>query len=173
MKHKGLPIDPQNWGTLKKNVPGLEAAAKEAQRPHSRLALNIIKEQSSYYESMRVLKENGLRPVTYQEVFVALKRDPKLSEQLKGQWFWLGAIGTSMSGYYVIKSDGSVKRSSPITFEECVQFTKGTNPLSFGVDKDSGSPASRSRTRFSIYAHVDTNVAAPLVVGVPDSTVNS
>ena len=50
--------------------------------------------------SMRRLKQNGLRPLTYQEALVKIDQSPKLKEQLKGKTFYL-------------KESSSLKENSP------------------------------------------------------------
>ncbi len=88
----------ETWEAVKRslgieiNTKQIERDAKAAQRVAARkeesiyFDLKIIKQPAYYEESINILKENGLRPLTCRE---ALSRAPELIEKLKGENFFL------------------------------------------------------------------------------------
>ena len=57
------------------------------------MKIKIIKQKANHEDSMRILKENGLEPLTYQE---ALAHGAELVKAFKGEWKWFWLAGKGM-----------------------------------------------------------------------------
>lgn len=124
----------------------------------------------NYARSMELLKQNGLRPLTYQEALVLIDRNPELKEQLKGSWFYLNGKRPKISGFrtrafYTFDNEGQLSEGN-LDKEKMVDFRWGTNPSSFGVVSEDS--VSHGRARFFIDAESTPLLCAPMVVGVWD-----
>jgi len=165
-----MPVSPANWGAIKANVSGIAEAAKEAQRTSVETApprfanIEILNQKANHADSMRILNENGLRPVTYQEILIILDKDPKLKEHLKGKRFWIDGVGTEMGGYHTLQSDGSLKKGRSEDPEKNVYCQSGSQPLLFYVGLVT-DPASVD-WRFLLAATDVSSSVAQVVVGV-------
>ena len=133
------------------------------------MKIKIIKQKANHEDSMRILKENGLEPLTYQE---ALANGAELVKLAKGNWIWfyLAGKGTDKSGYHTIDKDGEV-RAGRGEVEDTVYIWKGKNPLSLDVHSDSDS--AQSGRRFVLLAGLEPGDVAPVVVGKPLGKVSS
>ncbi len=52
----------------------------------------------NHAKSIKILQDNGMRALTYQEALVWLMQNPEIKEQLKNKWFYLEGVGTDKSG---------------------------------------------------------------------------
>jgi len=167
-----LPISPANWDALKRNIPGLEAAAQNLQRDpvptktSGFREVKIIDITANYEDSMRILGENGLRPMTYKEIFVKLGMDRKLKGQLKDRGlFWIDGKGIDIEGLYTIQPDGSLKKGLSGDREKNVLVTSGSLPLTLKVGSNEETVS--VWRRFQLDACANPLITASLVVGVP------
>ncbi len=114
-------------------------------------------------QSMKILADHSMRPLTYQEALVWLMQNPEIKEQLKGKFFYLEGVGTDKSGLYTVGGKGELKPGSG-EFEETVLVWSGKNPLSLGVC--SGDRARVGGRRFDLIGDGSPDGVAPVVVGV-------
>ena len=124
------------------------------------MEIKIIPQEANYADSMRILKENGLEPLTYQE---ALAHGKELVKAFKGKWKWFYLAGKGMdkSGYHTFGKKGNV-RAGKGEVENTVYIWKGNQPLSFEVYSDD---AAQCGGRFGLYAENGPGGVAPVVVG--------
>ena len=125
------------------------------------MEIKIIPQEANYADSMRILKENGLKPLTYEE---ALAHGKELVKAFKGRWHWFYLAGERLdkSGYHTIDKHGVVSAGKG-EIENTIYFWKGDNPLS--LDVHSVYVASRLGRRFTLYASNVPSYVAPVVVG--------
>ena len=115
-------------------------------------------------DSMRLLQQNGLRALTYQEAIVKIDQNPELKDQLKGKWFYLIGKGSVLSRYYTFNDKGELTQGKG-DIEKTVHAWKGSQPLSFFVLTDGA--ASTDGRRYVLGACYSPVSAAWVVVGVP------
>ncbi len=113
--------------------------------------------------SMRLLQENGLRPLTYQEAIVEIDKNPELKEWLKGKWFYLGGKGSQLLGYYTFNKKGELTQGEG-DMEKTVYVYKGSQPLLLAVHED--CVARSVRRRYGLYAGDNPSAVVGVVVGV-------
>ena len=143
------------------------------------MQITILDQRANYEDSIKLLKEKNLKPLTYQQALVAIDKDAELKNNLKGKWFYLEGKGLESSGHYTFNNKGELKEitggknlisfSRPIkagkgNIEKTVYCWYGVNPLSLGVRTDDGARA--GVWRFYLGAYVDPRFVAPVVVGV-------
>ena len=111
---------------------------------------------------MKVLSDNGLRPLTYQEALVHLTQNPELKEQLKEKSFYLASNDEFRGRFraddqYNIDDNGTLirGRGSP---ENTVYVYRGNGPLLFGVRSDFETRIHEKR--FDIYADISPRTVA-------------
>lgn len=148
---------------------------------------------TDYKDSMYLLQQNNLRPLTYQEALVKIDQNPELKEWLKGKWFYLAGVGTKLSGYYTFNDEGKLAKykedilpafddmgnplAAYLTFKEKEKFTKGeayienivgvlkgSQPLSLAVL--SGVHPDFGACRFGLSAQHKPFEVAPVAVGI-------
>ena len=89
--------------------------------------------------SMFLLRQNGFRPLTYQEAIVKIDQNPELKEQLKGKWFYLDDKGSQkwlypdgkdfqLSEYYTFNDKGELTQGKG-DIEKNVYVWKGSRSL--------------------------------------------
>jgi len=164
-----LPIAPENWSDLKKSVSGLDEAAQAAQRRPENLTLKntdikIMNKSANHDNSLRILGESGLRPLTYQEALVLLSDDPKLKGELRTKWFWLEGRGIKLHGSCTIQPNGSLKEGDSSDLEKNIYVCSGEGPLTLEVYSDHHAAA--IGRRFEINPSKSIACVAELVVGV-------
>ena len=123
-------------------------------------------------DSMNLLKQNGLRALTYQKALVKIDQNPELKGQLKGRWVYLDGKGTELSGFYMFNEKGELtKISGPAILkkgkgdlEKIVFVLKGSEPLSLLVQTDDFSRYGGFRS--GIYARYGHTDIAGAVIGV-------
>lgn len=123
-------------------------------------------------DSMSLLKQNGLRALSYQEAFVKIDKNPKLKDQLKGKWVYLKGEGSELSGFYMFNDKGELSKiSGPAILkkgkgdlEKIVFVLKGSEPLSLLVQTDDF--ARYGGFRSGIYARYGHTDIAGAVIGV-------
>jgi hypothetical protein len=125
------------------------------------MKIKIINQKANYEDSMKLLKENKLQPLTYQE---ALANGKEFVKAFKGEykWFWLAGKGLDKSGYHTIDRYGDV-RAGKGEVENTVYIWKGNQPLCLYVRSD--DDAAQVGGRFSLGADDVPDVVAPVVVG--------
>jgi hypothetical protein len=124
---------------------------------------------ANYETSMELLRQRGLRALTYQEALALLVKNLDLKEELKGKkWFYLAdQSGTQLSGFYTINEHEELvpKRGNA---EETLFAWKGSRPLSLGVHADDNQRI--KERRFVLVANYTGDAVAPAVVGVKIGT---
>lgn len=112
-------------------------------------------------ETMKLLSDDGLRPLTYQE---ALARAPELIKKLKGWWFRLDGQGIHEDGTYTYDANGELAEpTGKETVNQKVLVFPGVLPLSLNIFADYTSEVARAR--FGLYG--DTRYHSDqMVVGV-------
>jgi len=172
-----LPVATANWGVLKREVPGLDAAAKGAQRiintsQFKASDIRIWVTPANHAESMRILQEYALRPLTLEEILFAVA-DRKLIKQLTklkdacGSFYIMDQIGRlpQTPGLHIIEPDLSLSVGRSEDPEKNVLCIMGSNPPSFHVHRDKcGASSDR---RFNLDTHEKPTTIVPLVVGLP------
>ena len=179
MKHKDsrgmLPIAPGNWPELKRNVPGLDAAAKavqslkqQEQRTPLRFSqIRSIDTKADYVGSMRILKENRLRPLTLYEVLSTITYARDLIYKHTGKWFYIAGKGTDGKlGIFTIQPDLSLKGGKSDNIEKNVHCFTGNYPLSFEIRTN--ELAANDGARYHLSAITPPDLHAPLIIGAPE-----
>ena len=118
---------------------------------------------ANHSKSMKLLEDNGLRPLTRQEALVIVDQNPELKQQLKGKWFYLAGKGAEESGYHTFNRKGNLTEGKG-DIEKTVYVYRGFSPLSLIVHED--DVARNLVRRFVLYAYVDPSDAAPVVLGI-------
>jgi hypothetical protein len=126
----------------------------------------ILDEQANHPKSMQLLKENGLRPLTYTEELVLIDQNPKLKEQLVGNRWWLGGEVPRLSSYCTFDKKGELTQGKGKIEETVYVFYKGNQPLSFLVLTD--DVARFVGGRYVLGADLGPSDVASMVVGVKD-----
>jgi hypothetical protein len=124
-------------------------------------------------KSMNLLKQNGFRPLAYQEALMKIDENPELKEQLKGRWLYLAERGFDFSGFYIFneKRELVVKISGPAVLkkgkgdlEKIVFVLKGSQPLSLLLQTDDFTRY--GGFRFGLFATYGQSDVTGVVVGV-------
>jgi hypothetical protein len=132
----------------------------------------IAHTQANEENSMKLLKQNGLRALTTQEALTKIDQNPELKEQLKGRWFYLNEKGSELSGFYIFNENGeftkiagpAILKKGKGNLERIVFVLKGSHRLSLLVQTDDF--ARYGGFRFGIYATYGQSYVAGVVVGV-------
>ena len=173
MKHKNsnLPVDPRNWSEMKRTFPGLKEAARGPIKTKllSIKDIRILDIEANHTDSMRLLKENGLRPMTYMEAINAMVHNSQLKNKLIGKCFYTNEVGTDKQGEYTIKPGGNLVKGSTLNPENDISFTKGPNPLSVIVE--SMDTHHLWCSRFEVNAQRGPETYSCVVVGIPDESL--
>ena len=130
--------------------------------------LYILEKEANHSESMKLLSEAGLRPLSYQELLPLLMKDEQLRNTLKGKWFWIAGQGMYKRGMFTINKKGELReiaREEKPSAERKVYVWSGDQPLSFVVYSD--AVAAYDGRRFNLSAGYEPLLVAPVVVGVP------
>ena len=123
----------------------------------------VFEIRADYRESMKILKEHGLRLLTFQEALVAIDKDPNLKEQLKGKRLYLDGRGSQLSEDYTFNDEGELTQGIG-DMERTVYAWKSSRPLSLDVRTD--NKASHYGRRFYLNAFNDPQRSASAVVGI-------
>ena len=125
------------------------------------MEIKIIDKEANYEDSLRILKDANLEPLTYQEAFMNRK---ELIKVFKGElkWFWISGKGLDKFGCHTIDKDGNVFAGRG-EVDDTVYLWKGDISLSLGVHSD--DYASQGGGRFALYADNVPSDVAPVVVG--------
>ncbi len=134
-------------------------------REVSKTAVFIAQTKADHKNSMSLLQQNGVRPLTYQEAIIKIDQNPELKEQLKGKWFYLDGKGSQLSGFYTFNDKGELTQGKG-DIEKTVYVWKGSQSFSLGVHGDSN--ARRYERRFTLVAVSGPADVAAVVVGVRD-----
>lgn len=146
---RGMPkVEPK---TLTKETSGIRIQGQ----------VGIIEIKANHADSLKILEDEGLRPMTYQEALVIIDTDSELKEKLKGKWFWIAGKGMEQDGLYTFDKNGKLIEGEGDP-EKTVRVWSGDTPLSLSV----WVGAVVDYWRFDLYADVDPSVVAPVVVGV-------
>ena len=128
------------------------------------MKIKIISKEANHKDSMRILKENGLEPLTYQE---ALAHGAELVKAFKGKgkWFYLAGKGIDKDGVFLFDSKGNIDAENPEKddIEHKVRVWSGKYPLSLVVRSD--DVAWDYGRRFNLDASYEPGGVAPVVVG--------
>ncbi len=123
-----------------------------------KISMFVSERAENYNQSMRLLADNGLRPITYQEL---LMHAPELIERLSGKWFYIDGIGLRKRGTYAWNKNGElVKLTGNEVYGQIIRVYPGNKPLSFGVRAD------ENPWRFNLVCDGDTDEKAPVVIGI-------
>lgn len=103
----------------------LKVSGQQAQ-PKVGLPLHVFKQNSNHVQSMQLLADNGLRPLTYQEALVYLMQYPEDKEKLKRKWFWLDGKGITEIGLFSFNEKGElIELTGKETLEQKVRVWPG------------------------------------------------
>ena len=130
--------------------------------------LYILEKEANHPDSMKLLSEAGLRPLSYREILSLLMEDEQLKNALKGKQFWLAGKGIEKEGILTINEKGELReiaREEKPSAERKVYVWSGDQPLSFKVYLDDF--AANVGRRFSLNAYLEPQGVAPVVAGVP------
>ena len=121
---------------------------------------------ANYERSMKLLKRNDLRPLTYKEAIVNISQDHVLLEQLKGKWFYIdnNAEGHRLVNNYFFNKRGKLTHGEKPDFERNLYAWFGEDPLSIIINSD--YDAKESGRRFTIDAGLPKAYIAPVVLGI-------
>jgi len=187
MKHKNpnMLVSPGNWAAIKASFPGIAAAANgnqstTVQGTVGRFAgITVLDKEANSPNSEFILETHGLRPVTYQEILIALDRDWELKEKLKGRWFWLEGKGVENGGDHTLQPDGSLKEGRSEDLEKTVYIMKEDSNLLRGEERRSlevytDEVAVITNRRYRLITTIGSAAIASAVVGIPEELpVNS
>ena len=135
-------------------------------RKISNSGVSIAFTNANQKESRSLLKQNGLRAMTYQEALVKIDQNPELKERLKGKWFYLAEKGTELPGLYHFNNKGELTQEKGNMENTVVRVWTGNRPLSLLVRTD--DDARDLGKRYYLSASVPSDVAS-VVVGVRDA----
>jgi len=144
----------------------------------------VVEKPSNYFSSYMLAEKNRTRLLTPErlveqldnEHFLRSLESTNFYRQNGYIWFWSGAIGTNLNGYYAIDIDDKSKRKKlhfvsaqstekldDIPFNRRVYFHQGNNPISVDIWKTAkhGGITSMSGVRQPM-------VEAPVIVYVQD-----
>jgi hypothetical protein len=135
----------------------------------------IARAQANQENSIKLLKQKGLRALTTQEALMKIDQNPELKEQLSGRWLYLDEKGSELSGFYMFNEKGELSKiAGPAILkkgkgdlEKIVFVLKGSYPLSILVQTDDF--ARYGGFRFGIYATYGHSDVAGVVVGVRET----
>ncbi len=171
-------------------MSGTKQIAETTFNEVNRIGVFISETEANYSDSMKLLKDNLLRPLTYREALVIIDGNSGLKAQLKEKCFWLDGKGLEEEGYYTFDNEGRLIKEDDkkIVFsyshelnlyhtfengklvegdggvERRVFVYPGNNPLSLDVLADLNTLFGG---RFSLGADVDPHDPLPVVAGVP------
>ena len=127
-------------------------------------AVHISETRANRANSMALLQQNGLRPMTYQEAIVLIDRNRELKAQLKGKWFYLDGKGLRESGCYTFDNEGKLVIGMKGGIEKTVHVYSGNGQLSLDVREE--DDARRGEGRFGLDAIGDPSNVATAVLGI-------
>lgn len=126
----------------------------------------ISKTDADYYKSMKLLRRNVLRPMTYQEALVIIDRNTEIKKELKNlenNWFYMDGKGFKESGYYNFDEKGELTQGKG-DIEKTVYIWKRKEPLSIKVLTDDVSR--RYESRFELGSSDSPINIARIVIGI-------
>ena len=133
-----------------------------------KIKLTFIEQEANYADSMRILKEHKLRPLTYQE---ALANSEELIKDFNGHWswFWLAEKELEYDGIFTFTADGElVKNTNNASIDHKVRCWPGKQPLSLDVYSD--YDARDFGGRFGLDGVYSPNDVARVVIGTSSKT---
>ena len=96
--------------------------------------IKILEHHGNHAQSMRMLADNGLRPLTYKE---ALMNAHELIEKLQGRCFYLDGKGIDEDGLYSFNAKGELAKSmGDEPYDKTVYIWSGDKPLILDVLPD-------------------------------------
>lgn len=138
----------------------------------------VAKISANRRQTIDILKENGLVPITYREALININQNQQLREELKGKWFWVAGKRMDIEeGSYTFDRKGIGKESGDP--EQTFFFYSGIYKLHLEVrdDKavygpiDSLATGLHHKQRFILGAYRGPTDEAPIIVGIRDPTV--
>ncbi len=124
-----------------------------------RAPLYVSNQDADHPETMKLLADNGLRPITYQEAFMCA---PELIEKLAERWFFLAGTGIQEKGTYAWDENGKLAElTGSETYEQKVRVYSGTKALAIQIYVGRFDGVS-----FKLHGHFLPQYVAPVVVGV-------
>ncbi len=126
----------------------------------------ISQTNANQIESSSILRDNGLRLLTYSEALVLITKSLLLKEELKGNWFFLIGRGLNENGYHTFNNKGELSEGKGDR-EKTIYVHPGENPLSLDVRLCNN--AFNDECRFDLGADDFPQDAAPVIVGVKAS----
>jgi len=125
-------------------------------------SLFVFRSEANHFETLSVLADNGLRPLTYRE---ALSHSSVLVRDLKGKWFYLDETAPRKSGLYAWDENGElVEPTGNETYDQKVRAWSGKPLFSFII-----LDAVLSYGRFVIGNDLKPDLKALVVVGIKDA----
>ncbi len=123
----------------------------------------VSETEANHAKSMKLLKHNHLRPLTYQEALVLIDRNLDVKARLKGKWFHLDGKGLKESGWCTFDNEGKLVEGKG-DMEKTIYAYPGKNPLWLNVLTD--TIASFIGSRFDLVADEGPLRVVLVVVGV-------
>lgn len=126
-------------------------------------SLFVSYQSASHSQSMRILADNGLRPLTYRE---ALSFYSELIKKLQGNKFYLADRGIKeKDGFYTLNAQKKlVKATGDETYDQKIHIWHGNRSLILNVNSDYS--VNLYGARFNLIGDEDPRGAALVVVGV-------
>jgi hypothetical protein len=93
----------------------------------------------NHVDSMALLRQNGLRPLTYKEALVLIDKNPELKRELKHEWedtwFYLEGSLNACSGFYTFNEKGELTPGKG-DVSKTILVWGGNRPLQLHVSSD-------------------------------------
>ncbi len=149
---------------------GNGSSFKEVNCNFDDVAVFVAETESNYDDSMSLLKQNGLEPLTHELALALASRYSELEDPLKGKEFYLAERRFNESGCHTFDDGGQISPDKVGKFfganadmEEKVWCEGGKNPLRLSVLTD--DDASLQNARFSLSANLAPLDRVSVVVG--------
>ncbi|HUB92508.1 MAG TPA: hypothetical protein VL945_00960 [Candidatus Saccharimonadales bacterium] len=133
----------------------------------TRGVLRIAETAANYTQSMGLLRERHIEPLTYKQALLIFDENPHLKERLRGKGFWLKGEGLEVSGYHTFDEDGTLVKimGNELTkppLERTVYTYPGNGPHYMGISYGDGLGGGR----FGLTANRNPKTNALAVVGL-------
>ncbi len=122
--------------------------------------------EANHKNSMALLRQNGFRPLTYQEALEKIDQSPELKEQLKGEWFYLEGKDSAVLRNYTFNDEGELTQGKG-DIEKTVRVYEDPQPLALYVRSNNYAYLNAGEgERYVIQAEFERDGVASVVVGV-------
>jgi hypothetical protein len=108
----------------------------------------VLYKGHNYEDSMRLLKEANLSPLSKQEALKLFVNDERLKNALKGRLFYLEDKGIKEEGLYEIDEKGKLTKKEGGSIEKTTRIFSGNKPIALSVLSD--EETARFKRRFGL-----------------------